>query len=816
MRLRLLYMAMRHAFTNKIYVFVNVLGLVMGFTAVFLIGLYLKDEMSYDRHHQQYNRIHRIIQIGNYGGIVERSSSCPFPLGPAVANEFSERIEGITRLYNYQSSATQITYRNIVHKDQGFFFADSGFFDVFTTKILRTAHSSKLLTTPYSAVISRTAALRYFGYIDVVGKELTIENSYKVKIDAVVDDWPESSHFRFSVLVSMETLREQRGGELSDSWVNNPCWTYIKLSSTHDTKYLQKHFPEFVHNHFSPSLRDNNKLLLQPLADIHLTSNLEYEIEPNGNIVYIYIFGGIALFLIIMAIINYINLTTATFAKRAKEVAVKKILGASQSDIKWQLIFEAFLIIIVASVISLVLAELLLPWFNTMTEKQFQFTDLFCSYYPLVMLSLVLLVVFIGGLYPVTLIAGLFPSRILRGNLKRMSKTGVSRKILVVIQMTISTLILFAAFTIHGQYNYLLHSNTGLDRSNLLIIHTRFTGLHENYVKFKKDLEEHPSILRVTASDDIPGIDHNRFPFFLNRGTADEALVFFAALRVMSDFSETYRINLTSGRSFNIDSADQEGAVIVNSQMIKYLSYTDARRGIGTAVSSYSGDEHVIGIFTGFYPRTLHKKPEPFVLDLGSDSSSGSFGKQYIAVRYRAGESTVAGNHVQNLLEKYLGKQYVQVNEYQHIYNQQYAEEEKFSQIAIFMSVISIIISVAGLLGLFSFLISYKSKAISIRKIYGASHLSIFRLFATEFTHIYIMVVLIAFPLSWYLANLWLSTFAASITFSLMYFIASIPKAAGSEYSNSQPLFKTTSLPRKESYHRENSLRAAGWVNGGG
>ncbi|MDA3865291.1 MAG: ABC transporter permease [Salinivirgaceae bacterium] len=767
-------MALRHAFTNKIYVFVNVLGLVMGFTAVFLIGLYLKDELSYDRHHQQYKRIHRIIQIGNYGGIVERSSSCPFPLGPAVAEEFSDRVEGITRLYNYQSSATQVAYRNIVHKDRGFFFADSGFFDVFTTKILHSANNNKLLTTPYSAVITRTAALRYFGYIDVVGKELTIENSFKAKVEAVVDDWPESSHFRFSVLVSMETLREQRGGELSDSWVNNPCWTYIKLTRTADANFVQKRFPGFVYKHFSPSLRDNNKLLLQPLTDIHLTSNLEYEIEPNGNIVYVYIFGGIALFLIIMAIINYINLTTATFAKRAKEVAIKKILGASESDIKWQLIFEAFLIIIVASVISLVLAELLLPWFNSMTEKQFQFPDLFSSYYPVVMLSLVLLVVFIGGLYPVTLIAGLFPSRILRGNLKRISKTGVSRKILVVIQMTISTLILFAAFTIHGQYNYLLHSNTGLDRNNLLIISTRFTGLHENYVEFKQDLEEHPSILRVTASDDIPGIDHNRFPFFLKRGTPDEELVFFAALRVMSDFSETYRLNLTSGRSFNADSADREGAVIVNGEMIKYLSYNDARRGIGTTVSSYSGSERVIGVFSGFYPKTLHKKPEPFVLDLGNDSSSGSFGKQYIAVRYRGGESTVARNHIQNQLKKYLGKQYVQVDEYQYIYTQQYAEEKKFSQIAAFMSVISIIISVAGLLGLFSFLILYKSKAISIRKIYGASYKSIFRMFAIEFVHIYTMVALIAFPLSWYLGNLWLNTFAASITFSLIHFIGSL------------------------------------------
>ncbi len=772
MIIRTLHMAFKHAFSNRMHLYVNLIGLVLGFTAMFLIGLYLNDELSYDQFHDDSEKIFRVTQFGNYGGIIERSSSCPFPLGPGVQEFFGDKIESYTRLYNYQSPSTQIANRNIVYNDSGFFYTDPGFFDVFTVDTLH-SNNEKFLEKPFAAVITKSAAQRYFGYTNVVGKTLSIENHFQVEVQAVVDNWPVNSHFQFSVLVSLSTYGKLRsktvsGMGLPESWIGNPCWTYIKISKKTEQANIQKRLPIFVNKYFSEDIRDNNALFLQPLEDIHLTSHLEYEISQNTSIVYVYIFAGIAVFLLLMAVINYINLTTATFSHRAGEMALKKVLGASGKNLRIQIIIEALIITIIAALLSLVATELLLPWFNQITAKNFVFADLLVPGRILLFVVIILLVGFAGGFYPAVFISGLRPAVVLKGNLRRAGKSGLSRKFLVVSQLFISTLLVFAALTINEQYKHLIESPNGVNRENILIVHARFTGMHEFYESFKNELEEYDAITHVTASDYIPGIDHNRHAFFMGKIKDRNEMVFLPALRVLKDFNDVYELNIIHGKSFGTHANEVEKSLLINKQMADYLGFKPFENALGASIKTYPGNEQVIGIFDGFYPNTLREKPVPFIIDMVPEKDGYRLGKQYIAVRYLDGKQRVAKKIVHKYLNKYIGRRNVLLNEYNHIYRNQYKDEKIFNQLAGIIAILSLIISSAGLLGLVSFLLIQKSKEISIRKVHGASNKSVIMLIGSEFARIYTVVLIFAIPVAWYLSKQWLSNFASHIDFSIL------------------------------------------------
>jgi putative ABC transport system permease protein len=751
---------------------VNLFGLVIGFTSVFLIGLYLNDELNFDSFHDDADDIYRIVQYGNYSGIVEKSSSCPWPLGPSFAAYFDEEVKTYTRLYNFQSPSNKISYRNVTVTDSGFFMADPGFFEVFTVDTLL-IKNEKLLQEPFKAVITENTAYRYFGHADVLGKVLTVEDRFEVEIQAVVKDWPVNSHFQFSILVSMETLKTLRGGRGEDDWITNPYWTYVKLNGQESYQKIKDRLPEYVYENFTEAVRDNNTLYLQRLQDIHLTSSLEYEIRQNGNIFYIYIFGGIALFLIVMAVINYINLTTATFAYRARAIAIKKVIGASVVRLRLQLIAEAFLITIVAVIVSAVFTELLLPWFNGITHKTFVFTDLFKERNLYMFIILTIIVGVSGGIYPAFFISGLKPYNVLKGNLQRASKSGFSRKVLVVSQLLISTLMIFAALTINKQYKHLLKTENGIERENLFIINARFSELFRHYGEFKNRLEQAPFIHKVTASDYIPGIDHNRHPFYLKMTEKDEDIAFLPALKVMQDFVECYGFKIISGKSFSNRPEAHVREVLINMKMVNYLGYEKPEFSIGQSLHTYNGKERVVGVFDNFFPQALHSEPEPFIIDLVLDHPRSGFGKSYVAVRYDPEKKEQTLEMIKYTLEKHLGPNGLQINTYSQIYYKQYTEEHLFNTLAGLMSILSIVISAVGMLGLISFLILQKSKEISIRKVHGASNNSILRLIAGEFIRIYLAVLVFALPVAWYLSDLWLANFASHIGFSIVNFVIS-------------------------------------------
>lgn len=752
--------------------FVNLFGLILGFSAAFLIGLYLNDELNFDNFHDDADDIYRVVQYGNYGGIIERSSSCPLPLGPAFKKYFKDEVTSYTRLYNLLSPSNNVSYRNITYNDSGFFFADAGFFDVFTSDTIYSDNET-LLNKPFKAVITEKAANRYFGHTDVLGKKLTIEDRFQVEVQAVVKEWPVNSHFHFSILVSMKTLMELRGQRGLKDWVTNPYWTYVKLKDADAQKIVQTQLPNFVYENFNEAVRDNNTLYLQPLQDIHLTSNLEYEIRQNGNMVYIYIFGGIALFLIVMAVINYVNLTTATFAYRAQAIAIKKVMGATEFRLRLQIIAEAFLITLVAVTISAVFTELLLPWFNGITHKSFVFVDLFKERNLLLIISLTFIVSIAGGIYPAFFISGLKPQNVLKGNLQRASKSGFSRKVLVVSQLLISTLMIFAALTINRQYHHMLKTENGINRENLFIINARFSELFRHYSAFKNRLKQSPFIYSATASDYIPGIDHNRHAFHMNMKESDEDVAFLPALKVMNEFTECYGFKIIAGRSLSNTPEAAKTEVLINMKMVRYLGYDKPESAIGHSLYTYGGSERVVGVFDGFFPQALHKEPEPFIIDLVEDLPNVGFGKDYVAVRYDPKKKMQVYDLIKQTLEKYIGPNDLQVNTYKQVYYQQYKEEYLFNTLAGLMSILSIVISAVGMLGLISFLILQKSKEISIRKIHGASNNSILGLIAGEFIRIYLVVVVFALPISWYLSRLWLQNFASHMGFSIVNFIIS-------------------------------------------
>lgn len=760
--------ALRNLIKNKTHSIINIIGLAVGLTSFMLISLYIKDELSYDVYHAKADRIFRVTQTSNYAGVPEYSSSCPCPLAPALQNHLPSSVEAVVRVFNDWGTEYMVEYlpekattEPRRFKEKRFYYADSTFFRIFDADVLR-GNLSEALNNPNSLVITASAAQKYFGAEDPVGKNLKVGNNFTFTITAVVDDPPKQSHFSYDFIASISSLRKQFGsGKLPGTWVWNPFWTYILLSPGVDPSSVTASFASFISNHYEGIENAQIELALQPIADIHLHSSLDYEIETNGKIGYIRILGFIAAFILLIACINFMNLATAASSGRAREIGVKKVFGAIRGRLMIQFMAETLLTTSIAMILALLMMNLMLPLFNNFADKTFRAADIFGGGNILWMVSIVLFVGLLSGTYPGVFLSAFEPIRVLKGDLSRGTRSVITRKVMVIAQFTIAIVLMIATLVAFRQLEYLRLADIGLQKDNMVMLPVKGTPFVLQYDSFKADLLNLKNIEAVTAVDYLPGVDHNSHEFKPD-GFPDNQWQFFPALAIRDDFIKTFEIPLVAGRDYMSKSkTDPDQGILINEAMVKHLGWKSNEEAIGKKFHSLSGHEKVIGVFRDFNARSLHSKRTPLVLNMKEDDWQIRYFTQFIAIRLadNATPATVLPA-ISTLWKEYAPNhpfEYKMLNdEIQKLYD----AEERTGRLAFVLSVLILFVATLGLLGLASFLAEQRTRELGIRKVMGASAWVIISVLIREFMMLVMWSALLAFPLAWWLTSEWLAGFA--------------------------------------------------------
>ncbi len=511
-----LKIALRNIFKQKVFSAINILGLSLGVTCFILILLFIQDELSYDRYHANANRIYRVTEVIAPS---EHSSSLPFSAPPTLVNDFPGMIEHAVRFFNMQApTLTLESSEEHRFNEPRFFFVDSMVFEVFSFPFVK-GDPETALQEPYSVVITEPMARKYFGNKDPIGRTLRFEGQHDLKVTAVLEPVSENSHFQFDFLASFSTVTGIQNGVEPKGWNWNPCWTYLLLTEGTNPEALEDKLPSFVDKHFPDNIRERTSLHLQPLTDIHLHSHLDYEINPNNNVAYVYIFSIIATLILLIACINYMNLATARSAKRAREVGMRKVLGAERSQLIWQFLGESFLMSLIAVALSLPMVDFSLPILNAFLDKSLQL-DLFGNRLLLwSLLGTMGLVGFVAGIYPSFILSSFRPIQVLKGklNLGGFDWTVNLRKGLVVTQFSISIFLIIGTLIAKNQLNFLQHENLGFDQEQVVMINILKTNLASNYDELKSALLQNNKVRYVTTAEDVLGSKCQTNPFIPER-----------------------------------------------------------------------------------------------------------------------------------------------------------------------------------------------------------------------------------------------------------------------------------------------------------
>ncbi|MFC2101154.1 FtsX-like permease family protein [Bacteroidota bacterium] len=751
------------------------LGLAIGLACCILIGLYIIDETGYDRHHTYADRIFRIVQVGDYDGVVENSSSAPFPLGPALEAEYPELITSVVRFFNNQAPRTLIDINENRFYESGLFYVDSTIFNVFDINFI-IGNPKHTLIKPDEALITESIAKKYFNAENPIGKLLKLEYYTHVKVVGVIKDPPPQSHIQYKILVSMETLRKLYKGSLPNSWVWNPCWTYVLLKEGISKKNLEDRFPEFIQNYFYDAAKDKQTLYLQSIKDIHLnrgirTKSLDFEISPQGNESYIYILSYIGIFLLIIAGINFMNLATASSSGRVKEIGMKKVMGVTRTQLIIQFICETIIMSFIAMIVAVSLVELSLPLYNDFTGKTLSLNSQLNFETILGLSSLVIFIGIFSGLYPAFYLSAFQPINVLRGNFYNNMKNGLARKIMVVIQFVIAVTLITSTLIAMNQIHFMKNADTGFTRDHIIILSVKNSKIAYDFKSFKSELLEVPFITHVTGMDYIIGSDHNNHDF-RPEGFPANSWQFYPALNIRDDFLETFDIKLVAGRDFyKNNDMDKTHAILINEAMVKHMGWKSNEAAIGKNFYSRYGVEKVVGVFKNFNVKSFHVPASPFVLDIKETDGLLIWATNYVAVRITPGSTNKAIQKIKTIWKKFLPNRPFEYKLLNDELIALYKKEDDLRDLAVFFTVIVIFIATIGLFGLVSYLTEKRTKEIGIKKVMGASTFDVVKDLSIDFLKLALIAIIIAIPFTFFITSRWLQNFAYHVKINPWLFI---------------------------------------------
>jgi putative ABC transport system permease protein len=758
---------------RRIYYLINILGLAIGITSFILIMLYVNDEMSYDRQYSKADRIVRVCMVYDFGGVGENSASMPFPVAYTLKSEYPAMIEDVVRVFNFQSDRSLVDYEGRKFNESRLFFADSSFFQIFDHEFI-SGDPATALNEPNSVVITESTARRYFHDEDPVGKVLKFETILPLKVTGVIKDVPGQTHLRFDFIASLSSARSLFRGRLPQTWVWNPCWTYVLLADGVTPEQLEANFPSFIKNYYYDAERESIVMYLQKLTEIHLHSRLDYEIRPNSNFAYIVVLSVIAVFLLLIASINFMNLSTATAGSRAREISIRKVTGADRFKLIFQFIGESLVVTLAAFILSLLLIEVFLPSFNDLTDKQIQLDYLLDQWNLLKLATLWLVLGIMSGAYPALYLSSFRPISILRGSPVNAARSGLARKILVVFQFTISIGLIVGTVMIFRQVNYLRQAELGFNPENIIMVRINQTKVIREFESFRNEMLKNPDILNITTLDDIIGASHNTHEFWFE-GMKENEWRFFPALVVWYDFVETFGIKIVAGRDYNRENkTDPEKGLLVNESLVRHMGWKSNEEALGKKFRSLSGDENIIGVFKDFQPTSFRDKKGPFILNMKEKSGEIYFFMKYAAIRTTGQDNQKVISYLESRwseFEKDKPFDYFILSE---DLKRLYTDEKNLGNLAFTFTLLILFVAAMGLFGLASFMAEKRTREIGIRKVMGASVLDLMILLQKEFTLLVIIAMVIAWPVSYFLVDtLFMQQFAIRVPFNLWIFILS-------------------------------------------
>ena len=755
--------AVRNTLKHLNYSILNILGLAIGIVSFLFILIFVTDELKYDRYHDGYEQIYRMNRLYDSNDIHEDAATCSFPFGPALAEAYPDMIQSVVRFFDFQVSELMFENRedslNVVKfNEEWYYLVDSTVFETFTFPLIE-GNPKTALERPNTVVLSESTARKYFGEKPALGKTLYIEEGPGVEVTGIMKDLPQQSHFKIDILGSLSTFRMINGGVEPQTWIWNPCWTYIKLYDQIKPEQLEERLPEFYLAHYPDFQNQKITLYLQPLKEIHLKSHHDYEMQPNGKISYIKILGGIGLFVLILACINFMNLATASSSGRGREIGMKKVIGTRKRQLMAQFLGEAIMITFIALVCAVILLELMLPLFNNFTGKQI---DPGIAFRPTSLGVGLLLLMFVGifsGAYPAFFLASQGTSH-MKDTLSAGGGKGYARKFLVVVQFFISIALIIGTISAHAQLNFLRNANLGFNRDQVILLPTKF-NLARQFEAFAGELKKHEDITHVTGMEDIIGVNHNTRSFVIE-GMFDNQPFWYPAFLVRYDFIETFNIQVVEGRAFSRDfPSDTSEAIMINESMVKHLGWSN-QEAIGKAIRS-DGNERVIGVFNDFNALSLHKPAGNFILDMLGPPAAAAAMTRYIAIRVDSDNYTGVLKYIQLVWEDFAPTRPFEYSFLDEELNTLYKDEGKFSQLSIILTILAIVIACLGLIGLTSFLVERKTKEISVRRVHGANVSNVNSLLSREFLWLILLANLISWPLAWFGIQRWLETFSRHI-----------------------------------------------------
>jgi len=769
---------LKHSFRalsrQKSYVFINVLGLAIGLVCSIIIVLFIRYELSYDQYNVDKDRMYRVILHGKLGGQEVRVTSTASVIAPTMYNEFPE-VEMFLRLNSW--GRTIIKYEDKYFTENDFLEADSTFFEFYTLPLLR-GNAKTVLNESHYVVISESMAKKIFGEEDPVNKLIQIANDETMyRVTGVMADIPENTHFRASMIGSFMTNPRSSDNE----WLSNSFETYVRLKSDNLMESANERFAPMIEKYVGPVILQyfgvtmeqffeaGNKygMFLQPLTEIHLDPSIEQDLRAANDPKYLWIFGSIAVLIIIIAAVNFMNLSTAQAVKRAKEVGIKKVCGSTQPRLILQFLTETFILSLFALILAIFITEVSLPYFNDLLNLDLS-VGYFENWYTIPVLFLLCIGIgFIAGVYPAFYLSSFNPYKVLKGNLRSGKENGKLRSVLVVIQFVISIILIVGTIIMFRQLEYMQKKKLGFDKEEIFVISNAST-IGEKVQPFKDELLNVKGVLSVSASTAIPGRNNNNNGYML-KGRDEESFLLQTSW-ADKDFLKTYGMILESGRYFDEVSTSEEQGCIVNQAAVKSYFPDDpfaARFMVGEDESDDFTLMPVIGIVEDFHHESLRSPITPYIIRFKEEGMNWG----YISIRLAPNTTAETIKTIEEIWGTFTTDSPMQSYFMDKGVERMYREEKQNGQLSILFTIISIFIAALGLYGLTSFAIAQRTKEIGIRKTLGASIGNIWYLFAREIIILVLIATVISVPLIWWVADNWLQNYYYRINVEVTDFV---------------------------------------------
>ena len=756
-----LKIALRNLLKHKAYSTINISGLAIGITCCLLITMYVQDELSYDRHHEKADRIYRLIVDifpPNDGPVDHYATSGP-GVAPVLEADFPE-IERAVRIRKV-SDALVTRGQNALYED--FHFADSTFFEVFDCSFLA-GDPKTALSDPFAIVLTETMSRKYFGNREILGQSIVVDDTLQFKVTGVIEDIPPNSHFAFDFLSSFPTLQKIGFGGLT-SWWSFGGYNYLLLRGGTDVAALGQKIhrisAKYIPQHETGS-GYRQEYYLQPITDIHLHSALRNEWQTNNKIAYVYIFTAIALFILLIACINFMNLATARSIDRSKEVGIRKVVGAIRTQLTRQFLSESIILAVISTLAALALVSVLLPYFNDLTAKQLRFALISKPNYILFLLAFTLGVGFLAGSYPALFLSAFRPAETIKGKLRASTKGAFLRKSLVVFQFAISVILIIGTVVVFKQLSFMRNQDLGYNQEQVVVLPLRGDlGARDKYEPLKNILLQNSSILQTSLSSAIPARGVNNSVFRIEGNMVDspygtDAWNDMRYMNVDEDFFEIYGLQLASGRFFSREfETDQQSAFILNEAAVKKFDWGTAENAIGKKIGFRSSSEGaVVGIVKNFHFKSLRSEIEPLVL------THRTHRLNYISIKITTDDVRETIATIENAWTSLLPNRPFEFFFLDEEFGKQYRADEKVGQTFGTFSALAIFIACLGLFGLAAYSAEQRTKEIGIRKVLGASVSSIVRILSVDFLTLVLVANLIAWPVAYFVMKRWLQDFA--------------------------------------------------------